>query len=57
MKITEISVATIAVVLISMGLYIYSYLSGNVLDGGIIYTSIAAIAGLAGYDMGKRSDK
>ena len=56
MKITEISVATIAVVLIRIGLYIYLYLAGNGLDGGIIYTSIAAIAGLAGYDMG-RGDK
>lgn len=55
MKIDEISLSILSVALISICLYIYSYFSGNVLDSGIIYTAIAAIAGLAGYDMGKRS--
>ena len=53
MNLNEISTATIAVLIICVGLYVYSYASNNPLDSGLIYTAIAAIAGLAGYDLGR----
>ena len=55
MNITDTQIAIPAILVAAGGALVYAYVSGNPVDSGIIYTAIAAISGLAGFDMGKKA--
>lgn len=52
---TKLAIALIAV--LGLGVFIYGYLTGNPLNDGLVYTAIAAISGLAGFEIGKEAQK
>ena len=55
MNITDTQIAIPAIIIVVGGALVYAYTSGSQVDSGIIYTAIAAISGLAGFDMGKKA--
>jgi hypothetical protein len=55
MEISDTKIAIGAIVILETGLILSSYLIGGTTDSGTLGMGIAAIAGLAGYDMGKKA--
>lgn len=53
MEITEVKLAIGGIVLLEIAMGVMAYLGGNQPDVGTVGMGIAAIAGLAGYDMKK----
>ncbi len=53
MELDQIKVAIFGIVIMEIAMGILAYLSGTAIDVGTIGMGIAALAGLAGYDMKK----
>lgn len=53
MEITDTKLAISLVAILGLTVFLYGYLTGNPVESGLVYTAIAAISGLAGYEIGK----
>ncbi len=55
MEITEVKLAIVCIIILEIAMGAIAYLGGSQPDIGTVGMGIAAIAGLAGYDMKKQS--
>ncbi len=53
-EITEVKLAILGIIVLEISIAVLAYLNHTACDIGIVATGIAAIAGLAGFDMGQK---
>lgn len=54
-NISEVKIAIVSIVALEVVIGLIYLASGTSLPEGVVYSGITAVAGLAGYDMGKKA--
>lgn len=53
-QIKDTQMAIVLISLMGLAVFVYGYLTGTPINDGLVYTAMAAISGLSGFEIGKK---